>query len=118
MGHTSDVAIIGGGGVGCATAYYLAKAGVRATIIERVGVATQASGYAAGELTPLQGFGIPGPLEALARESFKLQLELFNRLQEEAGIDFHPRIVSVLKVAFEESELAALQENFAIFQAA
>jgi glycine oxidase len=118
MGHTSDVAIIGGGAAGCATAYYLAKAGVQATIIERAGVATQASGYAAGELTPLQGFGIPGPLEPLARESFTLQLELFDRLQEEAGVDFHPRTVSVLKVAFDESEIAALQESLAVFQAA
>jgi glycine oxidase len=118
MDHTNDVAIIGGGAAGCATAYYLAKAGVQATIIERAGVATQASGYSAGELTPLQGFGIPGPLAPLARESFTLQLELFDRLQEEAGVDFHPRIVSVLKVAFAESEIAALQESLAVFQAA
>jgi glycine/D-amino acid oxidase-like deaminating enzyme len=51
-----NVVIVGGGVAGCATACYLAKVGVAATIVEREWVATQASGYAAGELTPLQGF--------------------------------------------------------------
>ena len=43
MTTTSHVAIIGGGAMGCATAYYLAKAGISSTIIESEGIATQAS---------------------------------------------------------------------------
>ena len=66
MTPTSHVAIIGGGAMGCATAYYLAKAGVSSTIIESEGIATQASGYNAGGLNPLQGAGIPGPLSDIA----------------------------------------------------
>ena len=38
----SDVVIIGAGIVGCATAYYLAREGIKATIIERDSLAAHA----------------------------------------------------------------------------
>ena len=44
MNKTSDVIIIGAGVVGCAAAYYLAKDGVKVTVIERREVACGASG--------------------------------------------------------------------------
>ena len=44
MAESSDVVIVGGGAAGCAAAYYLALAGVKAAIIEREGIASQASG--------------------------------------------------------------------------
>ena len=47
MADTSDVVIIGGGAAGCAVAYYLAKRGVKATIIEREGIAAKAAGFTA-----------------------------------------------------------------------
>ena len=62
----SDVVIVGGGVVGIATAYYLAKAGVTSTIIERDSVGSHASGFAYGGLSPLGGAGIPGTVLALA----------------------------------------------------
>ena len=118
MGETSEVAIIGGGAAGCAVAYYLAKAGVKATIIEREGVGRQASGYSAGGLNPLLGAGIPGPLGALAIESFRLHQELGEELNSESGEDYHLRVVSTVRVAFAESELPELEENLDIFEAA
>ena len=64
--QTTDVVIIGGGAAGCAAAYYLAENGVKATIIEREGVGSQASGYNAGGLNPLEGHGWPEPLQPMA----------------------------------------------------
>ena len=61
--HKSEVVVVGGGIVGCAAAYYLTKEGARVTIIEREGLANQASGYSAGMLNPLTGIGIPGALQ-------------------------------------------------------
>jgi len=49
---TADVVIIGGGIIGCATAFYLAKAGVRALLLERGHLAGEASGESAGVLSP------------------------------------------------------------------
>ena len=44
MSKASDVIVIGAGVVGCAAAYYLAKRGVKVTVLERREVACGASG--------------------------------------------------------------------------
>ena len=75
MTQIQDVVIVGGGAAGCAVAYYLAKAGVKSTIIERDGIAANASGYSAGGLNPLEGAGIPGPLGALAIRSYRMHAQ-------------------------------------------
>ena len=115
MAETADVAIIGGGAAGCAVAYYLAEAGAKPAIIEREGVGTQASGFAAGGLNPLQGHCIPGPLGAFAWESFRLHLGLAGPLREQTGIDYQLRTVSQIKLAFDEAELPELRETIDIF---
>ena len=115
MPESSDVVIVGGGAAGCSVAYHLALAGVKSTIIEGQGVATQASGFSAGGLNPLQGTGIPGPLGSLSMESYLMHLDLFGQLQDDTGIDYDGRIISLLKVAFDEEELAELQETEDVF---
>ena len=53
---STDVLIVGGGVVGCSTAYYLARDGVEVMLIERSDLNTQASGRNAGSLhVQLQG---------------------------------------------------------------
>lgn len=116
MTESCDVVIIGGGVAGCATAYYLSLAGVKATIIEKEGVGSQASGFSAGGLNPLEGSCIPGPLSALAMTSFRLHKELWGKLKQQTGIDFHSRITSLTKVAFDESEVPDLQESMSLFE--
>ena len=115
MADANDVVIIGGGAAGCAAAYYLGLAGIPATIIEGNGVASQASGYAAGGLNPLQGSGIPGPLGPLAMESFKMHRSLAEELQDATGIDYQRRIVTQVKLAVDESEIPELEETYDIF---
>ncbi len=116
MAQSSEVVIVGGGVAGCATAYYLSLAGVKATIIEREGISSQASGFSAGGLNPLEGSCIPGPLSALTMASFKLHKELWGPLRRDTGIDFQSRIVSLTKVAFAEDEVPALQESLRLFE--
>ena len=115
MAETSQVVIVGGGAAGCSVAYYLALAGVKATIVEREGVATQASGISVGGLNPLQGAGIPGPLGPLALESHRMHLDIWDTLKEETGIDCDGRVISLLKVAFGEDELIDLNQTEEIF---
>jgi glycine/D-amino acid oxidase-like deaminating enzyme len=43
IGREVDVVVIGAGIVGCATAYYLARRGVRVAVVERAGVAGEQS---------------------------------------------------------------------------
>ena len=116
MSQSSDVVIVGGGVAGCAVAYYLGKAGVKTTLIEREGIGTQASGYAAGGLNPLHG--VPAALRPLAMESFKLHLTLWGELKSATGSDFQARVVSMIKLTFEDTEqLSALQELLDLFEA-
>ena len=117
MVESSDVVIVGGGAAGCAAAYYLAQAGVKSTIVEREGIASQASGFSAGGLNPLQGAEIPGRLGPLAWESYCMHLELWDELREETGIEYDGRIVSSIKLAFQESDLHELEETLDIFTA-
>src|SRR6266481_3401268 len=68
------VVICGGGVIGAATAYFPSCRGVKATVIERTGLACGASGKAGGFLALDWCDGTP--LQALARRSFALHAEL------------------------------------------
>ena len=97
-----NVAIIGGGVIGCFLAYLLSKEGVPVTVIERKGVASEASGASAGNVQPVTRtygqFQINMGVESLA---------LFRR--------FLPEIKSYFGVAFRDQDVtylyAALDEN-------
>ena len=104
MPETAEVVIAGGGIVGCATAFFLAKEGVKVTLIEPESVASCASGFAAGILNPLDGQGIPGPLEAFAQESFRMTAPLVEEVKSETGVDPQLRDISCLWVALREHE--------------
>ena len=101
---SSDVVIIGAGVVGCATAYYLGKRGVKATIIERDSVGAHASGFALGGINPLGGAGIPEPLGPLSLESYRLHNQLALALPEETGIDTEFQRLTAITVAHSEGE--------------
>ena len=77
-----QVLICGGGVIGAAIAYFLARRGLRSTVIERAGVACAASGKSGGFLALDWCDG--SPLEALARRSFALHAQL----AEEIGGDW------------------------------
>src|SRR3989337_2416653 len=73
---SADVVIVGGGIAGMTTAYYLAKSGVPSVVVERDAIGSHASGFAYGGLSPVTGFGIPGPLAEIAQEGMRLHREL------------------------------------------
>ena len=105
----SDIVIVGGGAVGCATAYFLAKAGAKVTVLEKEKVAYGASGYAMGLLSPLYGLGIPGPLEGLSLEGFLMHRQLAPELLETTGIDYHAHSKDSIYLAFSDGEAEGLK---------
>jgi len=103
------VVIVGGGIVGMATAYYLAKGGAPGIVVERDAIGSHASGFAYGGLSPLTGAGIPGPLAEVAQEGMRLHRELAESVVEEAGIGVDFRMRPSLALAFTEAEARRLQ---------
>ena len=96
------VAIVGGGIIGCVSAYYLARAGVDdIVIVEREGIASGASGYSAGLLTPYSGSNDPGLL-ALSESSLQLHAELAHELPDITGIDYGYTLKPYMRCAFGE----------------
>src|SRR4051812_19085561 len=106
MSDVGHVVIVGGGVAGCAAAYYLSVAGVRVTIVEREGIASQASGWSVGGLNPLQG--IPEPISALAMESYRLHLALWPELERLTGRALDARLISMAFVAPDEAAIPPL----------
>src|SRR5437870_8871920 len=107
--RSPDVVIVGGGVAGMTTAYYLAKARVTSVVVERDAIGSHASGFAYGGLSPLSGFGIPGPMAEIAQDGMRLHRELAKSLLEESGIDVDFRVRSSLALAFTESDVRRLQ---------
>lgn len=106
---SADVVIVGGGIVGMATAYYLAKSGVPSIVLERDAIGSHASGFAYGGLSPLTGAGIPGPLAEIAHDGMRLHRELAPALGEETGIDVDFRLRSSLALAFTAADVRRLR---------
>ena len=80
------ITIVGGGIIGCATAYELAKAGCAVTLFERAMPGAEASGAAAGLLAPLSD-SIGSAFDRLALASWRLYPEIVDDLRRRTGID-------------------------------
>ena len=106
----NDVIIVGGGAVGCATAYYLSKAGAKVTVIEKNRIAYGASGFAMGLLSPLYGLGIPGPLEGLSLNGFLMHRDLAKELPEATGVDYHAHPHDSIYLSLTDEDEAGLQD--------
>lgn len=132
MSRSPDVVVIGGGVIGCAAAYYIARRGLKVTLIDRPkrGKATSAS---AGGLWPLgesvglgcgvifykamagkgtlpQGVHGPGQLPQsfldFALKSNTLFPGLSEELRESSGIDFEFERTSLLFLMYDEGDVA------------
>ena len=105
----NDTVIVGGGIAGVSAAYYLARKGVKVTVIEADAVASCASGYAAGILNPLNGHGIPDSMESLAVEGLRRTVELAKELTADTGIDNHLSPTTCMWVAMNEAEASEFE---------
>ena len=99
-----DVIVVGGGVIGCAIAYYLAREGVRVEVVERGEIGGEASGAAAGMLAPLTEVEDEGPFQQLCLESLCMFPALVAALYDETGIDTEYLPSGILRVALNDEE--------------
>lgn len=77
------VVVCGGGAIGCSIAHFLARRGVKTTVVESTGIACAASGKSGGFLA--RDWCAGTPLDPLARRSFELHAELAAEIADNWG---------------------------------
>src|SRR4051794_7047601 len=104
-----DVIVVGGGVVGCSTAFRLAEAGRKPLLIERRGLASGASGRNGG----MTGAG-SAMYSEVGRAVYAItsaNLELMAQLPDELDADFELRLPGTLDVATTEEQWEHLAES-------
>lgn len=105
MNRTADVVIIGGGIIGCAIAYYLAKEGSKVIVVEgKPRLCFGASGANQGGC-PVQLF--EPPVLALAVESLKL----YKCLSDELGYDIEYDASASLMCSVDEAQYPVMKKH-------
>jgi glycine oxidase len=115
--RASDVIVVGGGIVGCAISYFLAREGLSVVLLERDQLAVHASGAAAGMLLPLAEAAQRGPLHAWGRRSLAMFPELCAELRERSGVDPEYEASGALHLAESEPRAQQLQAKARLFEA-
>src|SRR5438132_3631665 len=109
--NTADVVIVGGGVIGSAAAYFLAREGLSVTLLERDDLARHASGVAAGMLAPICESSGSGPFFELGLLSLGMFPQLVAELRELTGIDPQYSASGILRVAGSEKEAERLRNQ-------
>lgn len=100
----AEVAIIGGGIIGCAIAYYLTKAGIDCVIIEKNDIASGTSSRCDGNITIVDKD--PGFDSLMSLKSQELTVDL----QDELDLPFEYRALGSLLVCDNDSEMEAAKQ--------
>ncbi len=108
---SSDVIIVGAGAVGCATAYFLTRQGVKPIVIEKDAIGDHASGFALGGLSPFEMGGHAGIDSPLQKEAMRLHVQLAEELEQLTGIDTAFKCLPILALAADEQEKDSLTAN-------
>ena len=117
MTRSSDAIVVGGGVVGCAVSWFLAREGLSVLLLERDQLAVHASGAAAGMLLPLAEAAHQGPLHAWGRRSLAMFPELCSELRERSGVDPEYEASGALHVAESDPRAQRLQAKARLFEA-
>lgn len=116
MQETTDIAIIGGGIIGCAIACYLSKTGRSVTLFEQGELGGQASSAAAGLLAPLGPLSGPGPFADLLLAGFALIPELVQELEEQTGLQLGYERTGALRTVRNPKRIAHLRKRMDAWQ--
>ena len=110
-GGIPDVAIVGGGAIGCAIARRAALAGLRVRVLERATPGAEASSAAAGMLSPLAEAHGPGPFLDLLLASRALYPAFAAALRDETGADVGYDDAGTLYLSLREEDDAELEHR-------
>ena len=116
MNTTVDVAIVGGGVIGCAIAYNLSKSGVDVALFERGEIGAEASSAATGLLAPLGPLSGTGPFADLLLGSFALFPALVPQLEDASGMRLEYEQTGALRIVRNIKHLPNLRKRMHAWQ--
>lgn len=106
------IVIIGGGVIGLAAAFELAKRNQKVTVLERGECGGQATGAAAGMLAPYSEIGEdPDDFFTMAHRSLQLYPLWQEEVKEVSGLDFEYNTAGSLHVVFHEADELELESR-------
>lgn len=111
MANSPDVIVIGGGVIGCAIAYELAKRKVKVVLLERDQVGSGASNASAGMVAPLSDNLGDGPLVNLGAESFRMYSPFVAEIEEAGKMSVECLPSGIIRTAWKEEETKELREG-------
>ena len=116
MQHKVNVAIVGGGVIGCAIAYYLSKSGVDVSVFDRGEIGAEASSAATGLLAPLGPLSGPGPFADLLLSSFALFPALVPELEVASGMHLAYEQTGALRIVRNPKHISRLCKRIQAWQ--
>ena len=105
--NETEVLVIGGGIAGVSTAYHLARHGRAVTLVERGGIASEASGVNAGSIGSI-GWGDEPDLQSYLTMG---SLQIFKTLQLDAGCDIEFRQSGSLQAIQTEAQYDFIRDK-------
>src|SRR5210317_2606954 len=104
MPKKADAVIIGGGVMGCAIAYNLAKQGLKSVVIEKSDIGGEASGS--------NGGGVRQSARNLKEMPLAMEsIQIYGRLHEELGMDVEYVREGNLRLCTSEEELESMRQS-------
>lgn len=111
MSERAEVVIVGGGVIGCAIAYALAKQKVKPLLLERDTLCSGATYASAGMLAPLSDTVHEPLLMELGMESFALYPSFIQEVEEASGFSIEHQTTPILRVASDAAGEQALRDQ-------
>jgi glycine oxidase len=107
-----DAVVCGAGVIGCSIARELAGEGLEVVVLDRGRIGSEASGAAAGLLSPQVHFREPGPMASLCLRSRELYPAFVAGVEEESQLPAGLRLCGSLRVVGPEEERAEWEALF------